>query len=78
MYAKGQGAPQDYVQAHKWFSLAASLLPSAGTAHKRNALKARDAAASRMTPEQIDEAQKLAAEWKVSREPTSQKLYIAE
>ena len=24
MYANGQGVPQDYVQAHKWFNLAAA------------------------------------------------------
>jgi TPR repeat protein len=78
MYAKGQGTPQDYVQAHKWFSLAASLLPGSGTEHKRNALRARDAAASRMTPEQIAEAQKLAAEWKLRKEQTSQNLHVTE
>ena len=24
MYEKGEGVPQDYVQAHKWYNLAAS------------------------------------------------------
>jgi TPR repeat protein len=27
MYDKGQGVPQDYVQAHKWFNLAAARSP---------------------------------------------------
>ena len=61
MYYKGQGVPQDYVQAHMWFNLAASRLE----AEKRNeAVKNRDIIASRMTPAQIAEAQRLAREWK--------------
>ncbi len=39
-----QGVPQDYVQAHMWFNLAA-------------ATKALDTVAKRMTPAQIAEAQ---------------------
>ncbi len=61
-YAKGEGVPQDYVQAHRWLNLAASnFLP----AEKRDkAVKKRDIVAKRMTPAQISEAQKLAREWK--------------
>ena len=29
LYAQGLGAPQDYVEAHKWFNLAASRAPAA-------------------------------------------------
>jgi TPR repeat protein len=61
MYAKGQGVPQDYVQAHMWFDLAASRFSALGA---ENAVKNRDLAASRMTPAQIAEAQRLAREWK--------------
>ena len=55
MYAKGEGLPQDYVQAHMWFSLSAA---QDGDTHNR------DIIAAKMTPAQIAEAQKLAREWK--------------
>jgi hypothetical protein len=53
--------PQDYVQAHMWFNLAASRAPAS---ERDEAIKMRNIAASRMTPAQIAEAQKLAREWK--------------
>ena len=56
MYELGQGVPQDYVQAHKWWNLAAAK----GDA---DAVKNRDIVAAKMTPAQIAEAQKLAREW---------------
>jgi hypothetical protein len=55
---------QDFVQAHKWLNLAAARL---GTGEKEKldaALRERDALAAKMTPAQIEEAQKLAREWK--------------
>jgi TPR repeat protein len=57
MYAKGQGVPRDYISAYMWFDLAAAQGDQAAVSN-------RDAAARRMTPEQIAEAQKLAREWK--------------
>ena len=54
--------PQDYVQAHMWFNLAASRLPP-GT-NRDKAVKNRDIVAAKMTPAQIAEAQRLAREWK--------------
>jgi TPR repeat protein len=62
LYTKGQGVPQDYVQAHKWFNLAAAN--STAQPDREKAVKACDALATRMTPAQIAEAQKLAREWK--------------
>ena len=56
LYVQGLGAPQNYVQAHMWFSLAASRFDA-------EAVKERDALAVRMSPEQVAEAQKLAAAW---------------
>ncbi len=57
MYAQGQGVLQDYIQAHMWYNLSA--------AHgEQRAAEARDALASKMTPAQIAEAQRLAREWK--------------
>ena len=55
MYGKGQGVPINDVRAHMWFNLAAVK----GDA---NAVKGRDIAASKMTPQQMAEAQKLARE----------------
>ncbi len=55
MYGKGQGVPQDSVQAYMWYDLAASRYPPG---------EDRDAVAERMTPAQISEAQKLAREWR--------------
>ena len=62
MYANGQGVPQDYVRAHMWFNLSAAQ-------GNQGAAKNRDIAARRMTPAQIAEAQKLASEWKPTKQP---------
>jgi len=64
MYAKGQGVPQDYVQAYMWFSLAASRFPASEGKRRQKALGNMDLAASKMTPDQIAKAQRLAREWK--------------
>ena len=61
MYGKGQGVPQDYVQAHKWYNLAALRLP---TGKSRDlAAKIRDLLTEHMTPAQVTEAHRLAREW---------------
>ncbi len=57
MYAMGQGVDKDFVQAHKWFNLAAEQGDS-------EAQKDRDEVAKMMTPTQIEEALRLAKEWK--------------
>ena len=56
LYMQGLGVPQNYVQAHMWFSLAASRFEA-------EAVKERDALAARMSAEQVAEAQKMAAAW---------------
>ena len=56
LYVQGLGAPQNYVQAHMWFNLAASR-------GEAEAVTERDALAARMAPEQVAEAQKQAAAW---------------
>ena len=53
--------PQDYVQAHMWFNLAASQLTGKD---RDDAVMSRDLLAKEMTREQILEAQRLAREWK--------------
>jgi hypothetical protein len=64
MYAKGRGVPQDYVQAYVWFDLAASRYSASEAEDRDEAVHNRDVAASKMTPAQLAEAQKLAREWK--------------
>jgi hypothetical protein len=65
MYVEGQGVPQDDVQAHMWLDLSASQLPALGTNQRNSTVDARDRVASKMTPQQIVEAQELAFEWKI-------------
>jgi TPR repeat protein len=54
---EGQGVAQDYVQAHKWLNLGS-------TSGDADAVKNRDIVASKMTPAQIAEAQRLASAWR--------------
>jgi uncharacterized protein len=63
MYAEGRGVPQDYVRAYMWFSLSAAQ-------GEQRAVKTLEMAAQRMTPNQINQAQKLAHEWKPATLPT--------
>ena len=60
MYYRGEGVPQDYVQAHMWYNLA-------GISGDAQSVKNRDFVAEIMTPSQIAEAQRLAREWKPKR-----------
>ena len=57
MYYHGQGVPQDYIQAHMWWNLAASQGNEWASRYRENLAKS-------MTPDQIAEARKLAREWK--------------
>jgi len=61
MYKEGHGVARDLVQAHMWFNLAA------GQGHTA-AYRARIIVSKMMTPEQITEAQKLAREWRETKE----------
>jgi TPR repeat protein len=60
-YEDGIGVPQDYVEAHKWFNLAASAFTYEDL--RAAARKRRDELAQKRIPSQIAEAQKLAPEW---------------
>lgn len=62
-YALGDGVIQDYVEAHKWFNLAAA-------GGEQGADQARDAIARKMTPAQVAKAQRLASSWQPSRDAT--------
>jgi TPR repeat protein len=57
LYSGGRGVPLDRVHAYMWLSLAAAR-------GDPNAEKIQQLVAKAMTPAEITEAQKLAAEWK--------------
>ena len=57
LYERGDGVQQDYVQAYMWYKLGAASGVKAG-------IVLRDALATRMTSDQLLEAQKLAREWR--------------
>ena len=62
MYDKGHGVPQDFILAYKWLNLAAARAPL----HERDYfLRLRNAVASKMSPAQIAEGQRLALLWSV-------------
>ena len=60
-YDNGLGVPQDLVRAYMWFTLSAAQ-------GKDGAAVFRDLIARRMTSTQITEAQKLAREWKPTKQ----------
>jgi hypothetical protein len=82
MYADGQGVKQDYIQAYMWLTLAAAgskdqvdspaipgdLFAEEMKRRPEKAIALRDSIAEKMTPGQIEEAQKLAREWKPKKE----------
>jgi len=61
-YAKGEGVAQDWVQAYKWFSIA-------GMRKNVSAASNAQVAASKMKPEQVEQAQNQAKEWLVQHRP---------
>jgi TPR repeat protein len=64
MYAEARGVPQDYVRAHMWFSLSAAQ-------GEQKAVKTLEMIEPKMTPAQINEAKKLARDWKPASQPSS-------
>src|SRR5262249_19761961 len=67
LYAEAQGVPQDFIQAHMWFLLAAAN-------GDENSAERRDLLAREMTPAQITEAQEGAREWKPTSKSFAWKL----
>ncbi len=63
MYTLGRGVPQDFVLSHMWLNLAAAL-------GDEQARTLRDKLAKQLTPAQLDDAQRLAREWKAKSEQT--------
>jgi TPR repeat protein len=64
LYVTGDGVPENYVSAHVWLNLAAARFPAADGRNRRMAAANREFVESKMTREQIMEAQRLAREWK--------------
>jgi hypothetical protein len=64
MYAEGQGAPQDFLLAHMWLSLAVA-------SGNRIALRNRDIVAGHMSGGQIAESERLVREWQLQRKSAS-------
>lgn len=62
-YAKGEAGAPDNVSAYVWFNLAAARFPPSD-ARRGVAVSSRDAVASKLTPDEIAEAQKRSREWK--------------
>jgi uncharacterized protein len=60
MYDKGHGVPQDFILAYKWLNLAAA---HTSKRQREYFLRLRNAVASKMSPDQIVEAQRLALLW---------------
>jgi TPR repeat protein len=65
MYDKGQGVPQDYVEAYKWLDLAVGR---ASGRTRWDWVRIRDAVASKLSLVQLTEGQRLALEWRPTRE----------
>ena len=61
MYYFAEGVPKDHVLSYKWFNLSAAQ-------GNKNSAELRDVLATEMTPSQIQEAQKLAVEFKPKKE----------
>jgi PAS domain S-box-containing protein len=68
-YARGDGVPQDNVLAHMWFNLAATRFTT--SVSRGHAIALRDAVARKLSPEQIDNAQALAREWRAQETPVA-------
>lgn len=64
----GKGTPQDFVEAHKWFNLAAASVDTSLSRAVAEARRQRDILAKQMTKDQVAEAQRLAREWKAKPE----------
>jgi TPR repeat protein len=63
-YYRGQGVAQDYVAAYMWVELGAAGFAKSNPKLSQESTQSRDSFAAKMTPAQIAEAQRLAAEWK--------------
>ena len=61
-YIDGRGVPQNFVLGHMWFNLAAPKFRRSYKEDCNKAVRSRDLVATKVTPSQIEEAQRLARE----------------
>ena len=61
LYRFGKGVPQDYLQAYMWFSLSMAQISGAD---QDSIAELRGAAAAKMTAEQIEQADRMARQWR--------------
>ncbi len=66
LYAEGLGLARDPVQAFKWFAIA--IVRGSDSYARANATKGRDDIATKMSPAQVAEAERLARDWKPKAE----------
>jgi TPR repeat protein len=66
LYATGEGVEQDCRVAYMWFNLAVVHFAASDTRNRNAAIRSRDLTASKLSREQLAEAQKLAREWQPS------------
>jgi TonB family protein len=65
LYADGRGVAQDYIQSYMWLTLSISGAVDEKTPFRRSqaAVDLQKSIASKMTPPQIEEAERLARDW---------------
>jgi uncharacterized protein len=63
-FAEGKDGSPDNIQAHMWLNLAAAGFLASDNHGRDAAIRNRDVVASKMTTEQITQAQRLARDWK--------------
>ena len=66
LYSVGKGATQDYAEAYFWFNLAAAR---SNEKDRAQFMKARDAAAEKLSPTALTDEQKRASDWSLSHKP---------
>ena len=64
MFSEGKGVDRDDVQAYKWWDIASTKLPASEVDMRASAVSGRDKLGSKMKPDQLAQARKLAREWK--------------
>ena len=68
MYENGRGVHRNHVQAHKWYNLAASGYPTSKQEHRDTAVRNRERVASKLSPNELARAQRMAREWHSRKE----------
>jgi TonB family protein len=70
MHAEGLGVTKDYIEAYMWLTLSVTGSISTQNPFFQKATELRDSYRKKLTPQQIEEAEKLAGEWKLRHRRT--------